>query len=131
MVGADLDVLEAAAGIRCGAEREVQGVDAKRGGHVAVVGLGGHPVRPDVSGNACAHGFPSGCGALEDVDLRRRTTGSHNGNHLGGVADLRGEPGCEFRVSDRRHGRIDGPRTQQSQQSAHRYIVSGATAKVK
>jgi hypothetical protein len=34
-------------------------------------------------------------------------------------------------MSERRRGQINGSSTQQSQQSAHRSIVSGATAKVK
>ena len=58
------------------------------------------------------NGLPSGCVALEDVDLGRRTTGSHNGNHLGGVADLRGEPRRVLGVRDRSGG-------QRAQLAAH------------
>jgi hypothetical protein len=68
---------------------------------------------------------------LEDINLGRRTTVSHNGNHLSGIADLRGEPRRVLGVGDRRRGHIDGCCAQQSQQSAHRFIVSGVTAKVK
>jgi hypothetical protein len=70
VVGPDLDVLQAAAGIRGGAKREVQGVDAHRRLHLAVMGLRGHALGADEGGNTHADGFPACSGALEDVDLR-------------------------------------------------------------
>ena len=47
MVRSDLDVLQPAAGIRRGAEREVEREDAHRRQHVAVMGLRGHAVGAD------------------------------------------------------------------------------------
>ena len=70
--GPDLDVLQATAGIRRGAEGEVEAEDAHRREHLAVVGLGRHARRADVGGNAGADRLPARGGALVDVHLRVR-----------------------------------------------------------
>ena len=57
MVRADPDVLQATAGIRRGAEGEVEREDTHRRGHVAVVRFGSHAIRPDVCGDADSDGL--------------------------------------------------------------------------
>ena len=89
---------------------------------------GAMPSRTDERGDAGPDRLPSGGGALEDVDLGRRTARSHNGNDLGRVADLRGEPRCVIGVAARARKPLRAPkhasRTADTSQSAHAPMVA-------
>ena len=74
---------------------------------------------PTNAGMPTRDGLPAGRPALEDVDLGRRTTGSHNGNDLGGVADLRGEPRRVLGLCYRRRRQTDNPSAEKSEQTTH------------